>query len=1453
MAVIISSKTMVPSKPRQRPKARPKYLSLDLEKYLPIGTFIYEPVQPLDPSASAPVELDGKPSNYLPENHESRKHLDALWLNGWIRVSVMQMIDCKMQAMKIHLLPDDIGRGQIPREDKKVRASLKAIMATIDRSADSWHGLDASTTPLNRYQSICAEEDSLFYIFNTMQSPKPNPSAVKNSHASLAMEDILDDYKDYLGLKTQLYDYQKRSAAMMIQRETQPTLQLDSRLEELRGPTGKAFYFDRIASQVLIEKRLYEETRGGILAETMGHGKTLISLAVVLATKGHLPHVPPEYESELKPHRIDEQRVGAASLKSMINRVIYQHAIPWKPYFDDLAKGGEYPENCRSFIEHNPSWYSIPQPQRLRRTSNIPTEEKRIFLSSTTLIVVPPNLMNHWQQEIDTHFEKDVFSMMVFQDDWQPLPDAQELLKLDMVLMSKTRFEDEMSPKKNNALGKLGNSGPRQFTDLYTCCCSQRRRACPIHEYHSSLLDLHFLRFIVDEGHSFASSQSSRATIGLRAIHVERKWIISGTPSKGLLGLEIDMATDEGVEGREKTSSEQQKEILAKRKMRPSAELEGKDLAALGHAVTNFLGLQPWANSKSQEDSASWPAYLAPDASGVRKAGNLRSVLESLVVRHQMSQVEKDLELPPLSNKVVYLEPCYSDKVSLNLFTLVLVSNAVTSERTDQDYMFHPKNKSQLDSLIKNLRHSGFHWSGFSTHEIAETLRISERYLYNHESGLSAEDKHLLRNAIEMGQRALDTKSWIAFAKTKEVGLYIRKFPRSHKKKWALCADSNRSPLLMGATHLIEAQSRTNHNIFATDPFATLAHRKSFESWKSNGVYINHSMSSTSTFVSNDMMSSNSASGQVVPKSSFETTQKLTTKEFNMYKGFNKPHEAYQPVITRDITESIEGSGTKSAMKSASGREIPLPEAYDDISRVRLIGTSSAKLTYLIDKVMELHEEEKILIFYELDTIAYYVAQALEVLGVRHEIYATGIKLEMRSKYLENFNKDQSTRVLLMDLKQAAHGLHAARASRVFFINPVWNPSIEAQAIKRAHRIGQSKHVFVETLVLKGTVEDQMLQRRKAMTNQEHQMAERSPLDDMTISDIIKNIDFHFLSPEEMQDGKSQLARLKVSQQLFGREFRRCNVPVGDKDLDDVNYVSKDSTPTEASPDVDDREPSEDVGSEGALGKRKAVCFDEDDEYRRSESPRVDAYANQEKESNAEKEPETSVTPTVPKKRKSMFVDEATSSKTPILEAEAKQTEDGTTPNEFGAPVTPIASEKRRVLFADELPASKTPKENADVCKAQEDMTLDDSENLNDPTISKKRKASFEDELPSPLKVPRTKTANADVEGPQNDQPKRINRFWKHPSRGPSAVLVAAEEIRKKWQKYLEEKADAQQPRDSDALTPDGFSASSSSSGAESGQSAESSTQTSKKRKADDDGDGNGGNAVPAKTIRFTV
>ena len=487
--------------------ARRKYEPLELEKYFPLGSIKYTSPDSEDIALSSPLEIDCKPSSILPRGHELARHLDILFINAWIRVFVLRSLE-SITVLRVYILPDDVGRGAIPRHDKKARASLKVLMNAIDRSVDCWNAVSEHFPPC-LYDVVCPEQDSLFYIFNTLKSPMPDPSMVTSSHASLAMQDLLNDSKESLGLKTQLFDYQKRSAAMMIQREAQPTLQLDSRLEVFHGPTGKIFYFDRVASQILSEKRCYYETKGGILAETMGHGKTLISLAVVLATKGHLPNVPFESQSELRPRSINEG-TGAASLKRMTNRSIYRHAIPWKPYFNDLNKRGQYPDECQRFLEKSPGWYSIPDGRERARRISAPIVEKKIFMSSLSLIVVPPNLMAHWQQEIAIHLEPNVLSVLSFQDDSQPLPSVKDLLQADVILLSKTRFEDEMDPRKNNLLGNVGKSATQQYSKLHSCCCSRRRRACPLHAYTSALLEIHFLRFIVDEGHNFASSAGTR-------------------------------------------------------------------------------------------------------------------------------------------------------------------------------------------------------------------------------------------------------------------------------------------------------------------------------------------------------------------------------------------------------------------------------------------------------------------------------------------------------------------------------------------------------------------------------------------------------------------------------------------------------------------------------------------------------------------------------------------------------------------------------------------------------------------------------------------------------------------------------------------------------------------------------------------------------------------------------
>jgi SNF2 family DNA or RNA helicase len=71
---------------------------------------------------------------------------------------------------------------------------------------------------------------------------------------------------------------------------------------------------------------------------------------------------------------------------------------------------------------------------------------------------------------------------------------------------------------------------------------------------------------------------------------------------------------------------------------------------------------------------------------------------------------------------------------------------------------------------------------------------------------------------------------------------------------------------------------------------------------------------------------------------------------------------------------------------------------------------------------------------------------------------------------------------MLISLRAGGTGLTLTRATHVIHLDRWWNPAVEDQATDRAHRIGQSRTVFVHRLVSAGTVEeriDAMIERKR--------------------------------------------------------------------------------------------------------------------------------------------------------------------------------------------------------------------------------------------------------------------------------------------------------------------------------------------------------------------------------------
>ena len=89
-----------------------------------------------------------------------------------------------------------------------------------------------------------------------------------------------------------------------------------------------------------------------------------------------------------------------------------------------------------------------------------------------------------------------------------------------------------------------------------------------------------------------------------------------------------------------------------------------------------------------------------------------------------------------------------------------------------------------------------------------------------------------------------------------------------------------------------------------------------------------------------------------------------------------------------------------------------------------------------------------------------------------------------RQTVVHNFQSDPNSSVFLLSLRAAGTGLNLTTASYVVLYDPWWNPAVEAQAIDRSHRIGQTRTVNAYRLIAPGTVEEKIweLQQRKAQT-----------------------------------------------------------------------------------------------------------------------------------------------------------------------------------------------------------------------------------------------------------------------------------------------------------------------------------------------------------------------------------
>src|SRR5579872_707960 len=145
-------------------------------------------------------------------------------------------------------------------------------------------------------------------------------------------------------------------------------------------------------------------------------------------------------------------------------------------------------------------------------------------------------------------------------------------------------------------------------------------------------------------------------------------------------------------------------------------------------------------------------------------------------------------------------------------------------------------------------------------------------------------------------------------------------------------------------------------------------------------------------------------------------------------------------------------------------------------------GDPSAKLEMLMGQLHEVLEEgHKALVFSQFTSLLRIVRDRLEADGIPYE-YLDGATRDRQAR-VEHFQNHAECQLFLVSLKAGGLGLNLTAAEYVFLLDPWWNPAVEAQAVDRAHRIGQTRQVFAYRLIARDTVEEKVLELQQTKRN----------------------------------------------------------------------------------------------------------------------------------------------------------------------------------------------------------------------------------------------------------------------------------------------------------------------------------------------------------------------------------
>ncbi|KAM5471166.1 DNA repair protein rad16 [Microsporum audouinii] len=179
------------------------------------------------------------------------------------------------------------------------------------------------------------------------------------------------------------------------------------------------------------------------------------------------------------------------------------------------------------------------------------------------------------------------------------------------------------------------------------------------------------------------------------------------------------------------------------------------------------------------------------------------------------------------------------------------------------------------------------------------------------------------------------------------------------------------------------------------------------------------------------------------------------------------------------------------------------------INRIKMENwTSSTKIEMLVYDLYQLRDKKrtnKSIVFSQFTSMLQLVEWRLHRAGISTVMLDGSMSPVQRQRSIDHFMNDVDTEVFLVSLKAGGVALNLTEASRVFIVDPWWNPAAEWQSADRCHRIGQRRPCVITRLCIEDSVESRMvlLQEKKAnMINGTINKGQSEALEKLTPEDM---------------------------------------------------------------------------------------------------------------------------------------------------------------------------------------------------------------------------------------------------------------------------------------------------------------------------------------------------------------